>query len=162
MFNEMILPVKSDEMILPVKVYRKTENSIPEYKNSGDAGMDIRSDEYKTIRAFSWTTIGTGLYIIIPYGYEGQVRSRSGLAARFGLQVLNTPGTIDSGYRDELKIIMINHNHHPYEVKKGDRIAQLVIKPIVIANMVEICKDEHTAESEMKNRGGGLGSTGVE
>jgi len=147
---------------LQIKIYRETDNPLPTFKNRGDAGMDIRSDEDITIRAFSWKTIGTGLYIIIPYGYEGQVRSRSGLAARFGLQVLNTPGTIDSGYRDELKIIMINHNHHSYEVKKGDRIAQLVIKPIIESEMVDIIKDEHTAESEMKNRGGGLGSTGVE
>ena len=147
---------------LQIKIYRETDNPLPTFKNRGDAGMDIRSDEDITIRAFSWKTIGTGLYIIIPYGYEGQVRSRSGLAARFGLQVLNTPGTIDSGYRDELKVIMINHNHHPYEVKKGDRIAQLVIKPIIESEMVDIIKDEHTAESEMKNRGGGLGSTGVE
>ena len=147
---------------LQIKIYRETDNPLPTFKNRGDAGMDIRSDEDITIRAFSWKTIGTGLYIIIPYGYEGQVRSRSGLAARFGLQVLNTPGTIDSGYRDELKIIMINHNHHSYEVKKGDRIAQLVIKPIIESEMVDIIKDEHTAESEIKNRGGGLGSTGVE
>jgi dUTP pyrophosphatase len=146
---------------LQIKIYRETDNPIPEYKNDGDAGMDIRSNEDIRVRAFNWVTIGTGLYIVIPYGYEGQVRSRSGLAAKFGLQVLNTPGTIDSGYRDELKIIMINHNHFPYEVTKGDRIAQLVIKPVITAEMIDIDKDEHTAESETENRGGGLGSTGV-
>ena len=146
---------------LQIKIYRETDNPLPTFKNRGDAGMDIRSNEDVRIRAFSWVTIGTGLFIIIPYGYEGQVRSRSGLAAKHGLQVLNTPGTIDSGYRDELKIIMINHNHMPYEVKKGDRIAQLVIKPIIESEMVDIIKDEHEAETEIKNRGGGLGSTGV-
>ena len=139
-----------------VKFYRETDNPLPEYQNKGEAGMDIRSNVNITIRAFNWVTISTGLYIIIPYGYEGQVRTRSGLAAKFGLQVLNSPGTIDSGYRDELKIIMINHNHHSYEVKKGDRIAQLVISPMTQAQLEEVYelnKDD--------DRGGGLGSTGV-
>ena len=139
-----------------VKFYRETDNPLPEYQNKGDAGMDIRSNVNITIRAFNWVTISTGLYIIIPYGYEGQVRTRSGLAAKFGLQVLNSPGTIDSGYRDELKIIMINHNHHSYEVKKGDRIAQLVISPMTQAQLEEVYelnKDD--------DRGGGFGSTGV-
>jgi len=146
---------------LLIKIYRETDNPMPEYKNDGDAGLDIRSNVDIRIRPFNWTTIDTGLYIVIPYGYEGQVRSRSGLAAKFGLQVLNSPGTIDSGYRDELKVIMMNHNHFPYEVKKGDRIAQLVIKPVEQTQLIDIDKDEHTAESETENRGGGLGSTGV-
>jgi len=146
---------------LQIKIYRETDNPIPEYKNDGDAGMDIRSNEDVTIRSFGWCTVDTGLFIIIPYGYEGQVRSRSGLAAKKGIQVLNTPGTIDSGYRDELKVILINHSCWAYEVKKGDRIAQLVIKPVEQAQLIDIDKDEHTAESETENRGGGLGSTGV-
>jgi dUTP pyrophosphatase len=146
---------------LQIKIYRETDNPLPTFKNRGDAGMDIRSNEDVRIRAFSWVTIGTGLFIIIPYGYEGQVRSRSGLAAKHGLQVLNTPGTIDSGYRDELKVILINHNHISYDVKKGDRIAQLVIKPVVTADVAEIDKSKHIIESETENRGGGLGSTGV-
>ena len=146
---------------LQIKIYRETDNPLPEFKNDGDAGMDIRSNEDIRIRAFNWVTIGTGLFIIIPYGYEGQVRSRSGLAAKSGLQVLNTPGTIDSGYRDELKVILINHNHMSYDVKKGDRIAQLVIKPIIESEMISIDKATHINESETENRGGGLGSTGV-
>jgi len=144
-----------------IKIYKETDNPMPAYKNDGDAGMDIRSNEDIRVRAFNWAIVSTGLFVVIPYGYEGQIRSRSGLAAKFGLQVLNTPGTIDSGYRDELKIIMINHNHFPYEVKKGDRIAQLVIKQVEQAQLIDINKDEHTAESETENRGGGLGSTGV-
>ena len=141
---------------MKIKFYRETDNPLPEYQNKGDAGMDLRSNEDKKVRAFSWETIGTGLYIIIPHGYEGQVRTRSGLAAKYGLQVLNSPGTIDSGYRNELKIILINHNHWAYEVKKGDRIAQLVISPMTQAKLEEVYelnKDE--------DRGGGLGSTGV-
>ena len=139
-----------------VKFYRETDNPLPEYQNKGDAGMDIRSNEDIMIPAFSWTVIATGLYIIIPFGYEGQMRSRSGLAAKDGIQVLNSPGTIDSGYRDELKVILINHGHWAYEVKKGDRIAQLVISPMIQAQLKEVYelnKDD--------DRGGGLGSTGV-
>ena len=146
---------------LLIKIYRETDNPMPEYKNDGDAGMDIRSNEDIRVRAFNWAIVSTGLFVVIPYGYEGQVRSRSGLAAKFGLQVLNSPGTIDSGYRGELKIIMMNHNHNPYEINKGDRIAQLVIKQVEQAQLIDIDKDQHTAESETENRGGGLGSTGV-
>ena len=141
---------------IQVKFYRETDNPLPEYQNKGDAGMDIRSNEDVTIRAYGWCTVDTGLYIIIPFGYEGQMRSRSGLAAKKGIQVLNSPGTIDSGYRDELKVILINHNHWAYEVKKGDRIAQLVISPMTqaqIEEVYELNKDD--------DRGGGLGSTGV-
>ena len=147
--------------LLKIQVYRETDNPIPSYKKDGDAGMDIRANEDIELPPFIWTTVGTGLYIIIPYGYEGQVRSRSGLAANHGIQVLNSPGTIDSGYRDELKIILKNNAYAPYDVKKGDRIAQLVIKPVIMSEMVEIDKGTHIIESENENRGGGLGSTGV-
>ena len=141
---------------LQIKVYRETDNPLPEYKRKGDAGMDIRSNEDMTIRGFHWETIGTGLYIIIPFGYEGQMRSRSGLAAKKGIQVLNSPGTIDSGYRDELKVILINHGLWGYKVNKGDRIAQLVIKPMTQAQIEEISEMDRD-----EDRGGGLGSTGV-
>ena len=141
---------------MKIEIYRETDNPLPEYQNKGDAGLDIRSNEDVSIRGFHWETIGTGLYIIIPFGYEGQIRTRSGLAAKYGLQVLNSPGTIDSGYRDELKIILMNHNHLPYEIKKGDRIAQLVIKPMTQAQLEEISEMDRD-----NDRGGGLGSTGV-
>tara|TARA_B110001454_G_scaffold214465_1_gene234273 strand:- start:256 stop:711 length:456 start_codon:yes stop_codon:yes gene_type:complete len=146
---------------LKIQVYRETDNPLPSYKKDGDAGMDIRSNVDITLRAFNWSTVKTGLYVIIPWGYEGQVRSRSGLAAKHGIHVLNSPGTIDSGYRDELLIILMNHMHLPYDIKKGDRIAQLVIKPVIMSEMVEIDKGTHIIESETENRGGGLGSTGV-
>jgi len=141
---------------MKIKIYKETDNPLPEYQNKGDAGLDIRSNEDVSIRGFHWETIGTGLYIIIPFGYEGQMRSRSGLAAKHGVHVLNSPGTIDSGYRDELKVILMNHNHWAYEVKKGDRIAQLVIKPMTQAQIEEISEMDRDDD-----RGGGLGSTGV-
>ena len=147
---------------LQIKFYKETDNPLPEYKKDGDAGMDIRSNEDVSIRGFHWETIGTGLFIIIPFGYEGQMRSRSGLAAKHGVHVLNSPGTIDSGYRDELKVILMNHNHWAYEVKKGDRIAQLVISPMTQAKIMESTQ-WHPDEDYIRDndRGGGLGSTGV-
>ena len=141
---------------LQVKIYRETDNPMPEYQNKGDAGLDIRSNEDITIKSFGWETIDTGLYIIIQFGYEGQMRSRSGLAAKKGIQVLNSPGTIDSGYRDELKVILINHSHWAYKVKMGDRIAQLVISPMTQAQLEEISEMDRD-----NDRGGDLGSTGV-
>ena len=141
---------------MKIEIYRETDNPLPEYQNKGDAGLDIRSNEDVSIRGFHWETISTGLYIIIPYGYEGQVRSRSGMAAKKGVHVLNSPGTIDSGYRDELKVILMNHGQWAYEVKKGDRIAQLVIKPMTQAQIEEVCELDKD-----NDRGGGLGSTGV-
>jgi len=141
---------------LKIKIYRETDNPMPEYQNKGDAGLDIRSNEDVSIRGFHWETIGTGLFIIIPFGYEGQMRSRSGLAAKHGVHVLNSPGTIDSGYRDELKVILMNHNHWAYEVKKGDRIAQTVISPMTQAQI-----EEAFYLDTDDDRGGGLGSTGV-
>ena len=138
-----------------IKFYRETDNPIPEYQKKGDAGLDIRSNEDITIRSFGWETIGTGLYIIIPFGYEGQMRSRSGLAAKKGIQVLNSPGTIDSGYRDEVKVILINHGLWAYKVKKGDRIAQLVISPMTQAQI-----EEAFYLDQDDDRGGGFGSTG--
>jgi dUTP pyrophosphatase len=141
---------------MKIEIYRETDNPLPEYQNKGDAGMDIRSNEDVSVRGFHWETIGTGLYIIIPFGYEGQMRSRSGLAVKHGVHVLNSPGTIDSGYRDELKVILMNHNHWAYEVKKGDRIAQLVISPMTQAQIEEISEMDRDDD-----RGGGFGSTGV-
>ena len=141
---------------MKIEIYRETDNPLPEYQNKGDAGLDIRSNEDISIRSFGWETIGTGLYIIIPFGYEGQMRSRSGLAAKKGIQVLNSPGTIDSGYRDEVKVILINHGLWAYKVKKGDRIAQLVISPMTQAQI-----EEAFYLDTDDDRGGGLGSTGV-
>ena len=146
---------------LDVKIYNKSDNPLPERKNCGDAGRDIRSNEDISIAGFAWGVVSTGLYVVIPYGYEGQVRSRSGLAAKNGIAVLNSPGTIDSGYRGEIKVILKNNSRWAFEIKKGDRIAQLVIKPVIEAQWVSINEDEHAAESDTEDRGGGLGSTGV-
>ena len=138
-----------------INVVNKSENPLPKYARDGDAGMDICASEDVQIKAFSWTTIPTGIYLEIPEGYECQIRSRSGLAAKFGIFVLNSPGTIDSGYRGEVKIILKNEDHRPYEVKKGDRIAQMVFAPVTNAILTEVVELSDTDRGE-----GGLGSTG--
>ena len=146
---------------IQIKIYNESDNPLPEYQNKGDAGMDIRANEEVVIRAFGWRKIKTGLYIIIPFGYEGKMRSRSGLAAKHGIQVLNTPGTIDSGYRDELMVILINHGQYAYKVEKGDRIAQLVIASVVHSELDAVPSLQDYMLFDKEDRGGGFGSTGV-
>ena len=92
-----------------------------------DAGMDLIAAEEVTLRPGGWASVATGLAIAIPTGYEGQVRPRSGLAQKFGVTLLNSPGTIDPGYRGEVRLLMINHGDHDYTVRQGDRVAQLVV-----------------------------------
>ena len=138
-----------------LKIKNLSDNPMPCFKNPGDSVMDICSNEDVRVLAFNWKLISTGIYLEIPEGYEVQVRSRSGLAAKYGLIVLNSPGTIDSGYRGEVNVILMNHNHFPYDVTKGDRIAQLVMAPIIIAKIEEI-----TELSTTERNDGGFGSTG--
>ena len=138
-----------------INVVNKSENPLPKYAKHGDAGMDICSAEDTHIPAFGWKAVPTGIYIELPEGYECQIRSRSGLAAKFGMQVLNSPGTIDSGYRGEIKVILKNNDHRPYEVKSGDRIAQMVFAPVTTAIFTEVAELSDTDRGE-----GGLGSTG--
>ena len=105
---------------------------IPEYKTSGAAGADVCAflSEPVVIKSGEFAMIPTGLYFAIPEGYEIQVRPRSGLAAKNGVTVLNTPGTIDSDYRGEVKVILINHGKDAFTVNNGDRIAQLIVAPV--------------------------------
>lgn len=114
-----------------------TEFSLPAYATEGSAGLDLESRENITIGGSSFAGVETTIQAIkIPEGYEGQVRPRSGLAAEYGITVLNSPGTIDSDYRGPIVVLMANHSNIPYPVKKGDRIAQLVISPVARAEVV--------------------------
>jgi dUTP pyrophosphatase len=129
--------------------------NAPAYQTAGAAGCDIIADEDKEVRAHGQALISTGLFLEIPPGYEGQVRSRSGLAAKHGISVLNSPGTIDSDYRGEVKVILRNSSNTHFYVRKGDRIAQLVIAPVIQAVF------EGSEELSLTDRGqGGFGSTG--
>src|SRR5262245_22546716 len=128
---------------------------LPQYATAGAAGMDILSAEDVTLAPGARHAVATGLAVAIPPGYEIQVRPRSGLALKHGISVPNTPGTIDSDYRGELKVIMINHGAEAFAISRGDRVAQLVLAPVTQARWAEV------AELDETERGaGGFGSTG--
>lgn len=125
---------------------------IPHYQTIGSAGLDLHSIEAATIEPGKWELVGTGLKINLPKDTEGQVRSRSGLAAKSGVFVLNAPGTIDEDYQGEIKVILYNANDSIFSVEKGDRIAQLVVAPVY--KIVGLTLD-NTREDK------GFGSTGL-
>jgi dUTP pyrophosphatase len=128
---------------------------LPGYATQGAAGMDVLAAEDATIAPGARHAVATGLALAIPDGYEIQVRPRSGLALKHGITVPNTPGTIDSDYRGELKVILINHGSEPFAIARGDRVAQLVLAPVVQAAWNEVSDLDET------DRGaGGFGSTG--
>ena len=128
---------------------------LPAYATSGAAGMDVLSAESVTIRPGQRHAVATGLAVAIPENYEIQVRPRSGLAFKHGITVPNTPGTIDSDYRGELKVILINHGADDFAIARGDRIAQLVLAPVTQAKWDEVEELNETDRGE-----GGFGSTG--
>ena len=131
----------------------------PSYESEGAAGADIRAflpNGAITLKPHEYKLIPTGIKMEIPLGYEVQVRPRSGLAARFGVTVLNSPGTIDSDYRGEVKIILINHSEKEFIINNGDRIAQLIIASVVQAGF-----SISSELSESKRGEGGFGSTGI-
>ncbi len=131
---------------------------IPVYKTQGAAGADVCAllTEPVTIAAGAFAMLPTGLFFEIPEGYEIQVRPRSGLAAKNGVTVLNTPGTIDSDYRGELKILLVNLGNKDFTVNNGDRIAQIVLSPVTLANFKISDNLSYTERGEK-----GFGSTGV-
>ena len=131
------------------------ELPTPKYAKFGDAGMDVYSREEGILGAGEKKIFGSGLKVAVPYGFELQVRPRSGLAAKYGISVLNTPGTVDHGYRGELGVILMNHSKEPFEVKKGERIAQIVFNKIEIVSLQEVAELSDTERGE-----GGFGSTG--
>jgi dUTP pyrophosphatase len=113
-----------------VKIVNKSSNALPQYETGGSVGMDIRSNDSVTIASGKTALIKTGLFVEIPYGYEIQVRPRSGLALKHSVTVLNSPGTIDSDYRGEVGVILINHGTEDFQVKIGERIAQLILAKV--------------------------------
>ena len=107
--------------------------SLPSYAHEGDAGMDVRSVEDLEIAPGARALVHTGLVMMLPPGWEAQVRPRSGLALKCGVTVLNTPGTIDAGYRGEVGVILANFGEAPFKVAKGDKVAQVVVAPVTRA-----------------------------
>ena len=140
-----------------VKVRIKADEGItlPGYATPGSSGMDLRASEAALIPAGERGCVGTGLYFEMPPGCEAQVRPRSGLALKHGITVLNSPGTIDSDYRGEIKVILINHGKGDFRIEPGDRIAQVVFAQVT---QVELEKSGELDETERSS--GGFGSTG--
>lgn len=143
---------------VPVMVKRLPGNDdlpLPAYATAGAAGMDVVSAEDVDLAPGMRHAVATGLAMAIPAGFEIQVRPRSGLALKHGVTVPNTPGTIDSDYRGELKVIMINHGTETFSIRRGDRVAQLVLAPVTQASWLPVDDLDETARGA-----GGFGSTG--
>jgi dUTP pyrophosphatase len=129
----------------------------PRYAHEGDAGCDLASREDLVLEPGARALVPTGIAVAIPEGYAGFVQPRSGLAARHGITIVNTPGLIDSHYRGEIKVILLNTDpQEPFEVHKGDKICQLVFQPVARATLQEAVELDRTARGE-----GGFGSTGL-
>ena len=142
---------------IKVRIINQSSNPLPEYATQGSAGMDIRADLSAPVylNPLERKLIGTGLFIELPKGYEGQIRPRSGLAIKYGLTCLNSPGTIDADYRGEVKVILINLSQEIQVVQPGDRIAQLIIHEVQRAKWKQVEVIEETERND-----GGFGQTG--
>lgn len=140
---------------IPVKIVELDGGATPCYMTENAAGCDVKSIDNLYLQPGETRVVRTGIAIEMQPGYECQVRSRSGLAARYGVVVLNSPGTIDADYRGEVKVILHNHGHEAFEIKSGDRIAQLVFAKVERVFFVTVASLESTERGE-----GGLGSTG--
>jgi dUTP pyrophosphatase len=143
---------------MKIKIINKSDNPLPEYETSGSAGLDLRAylKEPVILKPLQRALIPTGLYIELPQGFEAQIRPRSGLALKKGLSILNTPGTIDSDYRGEIKIIIINLSNETAILNTGERISQMIISEFERVTLVEV---ESLSETERGD--GGFGHTGI-
>jgi dUTP pyrophosphatase len=154
------MPFSTVNTPVPVAIKQLPGSSdlpLPAYETAEAAGMDLRAAVTApvTIAPHQWDAIPTGIAIALPSGYEAQIRPRSGLARKFGISMVNSPGTIDADYRGEIMVLLINHGTEPFVVERGDRIAQMVIAPVSRAEWVI------TEDLESTDRGsGGFGHTG--
>jgi dUTP pyrophosphatase len=144
-------------MAVEVKIINRSDNPLPSYATEGAAGMDLRADlqEQLFLQPLERKLVPTGLFIELPLGYEAQVRPRSGLAVKQGITCLNTPGTIDSDYRGEIKVLLINLSGEVQVIQPGDRIAQLVLQQVESIQWQSVSQLTETLRNE-----GGFGSTG--
>ena len=142
---------------MTIKIINKSEHQLPEYETGASAGMDLRANitEAVILKPLARAIIKTGLFIELPVGFEAQVRPRSGLAAKHGLTVLNSPGTVDADYRGEIGVILVNLSNTDFKIENGERIAQLVIAKHERADWLEVEQLNETFRGE-----GGFGSTG--
>ncbi|MBT7851295.1 MAG: dUTP diphosphatase [Flavobacteriaceae bacterium] len=142
---------------MTIKIINKSAHQLPEYETIASAGMDLRANisEAVILKPLARAIIKTGLFIELPVGFEAQVRPRSGLAAKHGLTVLNSPGTVDADYRGEIGVILVNLSNTDFKIENGERIAQLVIAKHERADWIEVEQLNETSRGE-----GGFGSTG--
>ncbi len=143
---------------MKIKIINKSKHALPHYETIASAGMDLRANilEPITLKPLERTIVKTGLFIELPIGYEAQVRPRSGLAAKKGITVLNSPGTIDADYRGEIGVILVNLSHSDFVLEDGERVAQMVIAQHEQAQWIEVEELSETSRGE-----GGFGSTGT-
>lgn len=143
---------------MTIKIINKSNHELPNYETIASAGMDLRANitEPITLKSLERTIVKTGLFIELPIGYEAQVRPRSGLAAKKGVTVLNSPGTVDTDYRGEIGVILVNLSNEDFIIENGERIAQLIIAKHERAEWIEVQELSETSRGE-----GGFGSTGV-
>ena len=142
---------------MDLKVKRLAADAVlPRYAHEGDAGLDVFSSEAVEIAPGESASVPTGIVVELPPGTEAQIRPRSGLAARHRVTVLNAPGTIDAGYRGELRVLLINHGRETFRIDKGMRVAQMIVAPVLRADVREVEEVSETARGA-----GGFGSTGL-
>lgn len=143
---------------MQIKIINKSQHDLPNYETIASAGMDLRANlsEPITLKSLERTIVKTGLFIELPIGYEAQVRPRSGLAAKKGITVLNSPGTVDADYRGEIGVILVNLSNEDFIIESGERIAQLIIAKHERAEWIAVQELSETSRGE-----GGFGSTGV-
>jgi len=142
---------------ISINIINQSTNQLPDYATTGSAGMDLRADlmEAVVLQSLERALIPTGLFIELPEGYEAQIRPRSGLAIKFGLTCLNSPGTIDSDYRGEIKVILINLSKEAQTIHHGERIAQMIVSPVTKAELILVQQINSTVRDK-----GGFGHTG--
>lgn len=146
-----------ESQILAVAIQRlDSDIELPQYQTAGAAGMDVRASHDCVVKVGQTQLVATGFAIAVPIGYEAQLRPRSGLALKNGITLLNAPGTIDSDYRGEVKVIVTNLGAEDFSIQRGDRIAQLVVAPVVHVQWQDVESLDETARS-----GGGFGHSGV-
>ena len=140
-----------------IEVQKIKDNAIiPKYAHEGDAGVDLYSTEEYLLKPGERVLVSTGIKVAIPKGYEAQIRPKSGLALKHGISVVNTPGTIDSGYRGEVGVIAVNLGKEEYKIEKGKKVAQMVINKVEEAEFEEVDELDETSRND-----GGFGSTGL-
>ena len=155
---QIVLLLQQNFSALTVRIINRSNHPLPQYETSGSAGMDLRAniDAPLTLQPLGRALVPTGLFIELPHGYEAQIRARSGMALKRGLTMLNSPGTIDSDYRGEVKVILVNLGDEDFAVERGMRIAQLVLAPVS-----QLSVEERAAAGATARGAGGFGSTGT-